>query len=513
MPDQKACSERLHWTGGWNSEPVWPCEPNINIVRSLAIQYLVAELPTPLDECLLEVSFFAEGGFNKLYQISYTGHHTSYLLRVALPIEPYYKTESEVATIAYLRANTSIPVPQVFAWDSNANNELRFEWILMAKIDGIPLFDVWRKVPWERKLELTETMAGLIKQLRDRKFDYIGGLYFKRAVDRGPRKLDSTVELSSLLIDMAVAKSPTADIESPSDVNQDESKPSTLGDSVGGEDAMVVVLQSTASVALLGGSEEVKKESSGIEREFCVNRIFDSLFFMASRLYLPGNRGPYRNSLEWLSAEIQVQREWIRNGPIEDDEDYGSDFAEEAPMMERLCHDYLKNLPTVFGDEEKRGSFTLHHSDLNAANILVHPETFEITGIVDWEMVNVAPEWKATEYPKFLQYMEPENDEEPPIPSYEDESDIAVYIRDRWDYRILRRHFDDVMNRSTEDDAIDDRLKTKAKRDCYELLPELTGMWNWAEDWLKTYKRTGVSKNGADRAKEVFGENESDTED
>ena len=516
MADEMSHSDRLHWTGGWNSEPVWPCEPDIEVVRSLAKRHLVSELPTPIDDTLLEISFFAEGGFNKLYQISYKSHHTNYLLRVALPIEPYYKTESEVATIAYLRANTSIPVPQVFAWDSNGENELRFEWILMAKIDGIPLFDVWRKVPWERKLKLTETIAAMVKQLRECKFDRIGGLYFKSAVERGPSKHENRVGVNSSLINLVVTKPPIADLESLNENGQDKSKSSNLANSADDEDAPVFVSTSAAAVEPLGESEVVESESSGDETEFCVDRIFDPLFFMASRLYLPGNRGPYQNSLEWLSAEIQVQLEWIRNGPIEGDEDYTSDFAEEAPMMERLCPEYLGNLPTVFRDEEKKGSFTLHHSDLNAANILVHPETFEITGIVDWEMINVVPEWKASEYPKFLQYMEPEDEEEPPIPSsYEDESDIAVYIRDRWDNRILRRHFDEAMKRLTGNAFdVNETLKlTKAKRDCFELIPELTGMWNWSEAWLRTYKRTGVSKNGADRAKEVKGENDSDAED
>ncbi len=507
-------ADRLHWTGGWNSEPVWPCEPDIEVVKSLAKQHLIAELPAPLDDALLAISFFAQGGFNKLYQISYTGHHTSYLLRVALSIEPYYKTESEVATIAYLRANTSIPVPEVFAWDSNGKNELGFEWILMAKIDGIPLFDVWRKVPWERKLKLTETIAGMVKQLRNCKFDRIGGLYFKSAVERGPSKIEHTAGLTSSLVALAATKAPTAVLESLSDTDQDDSTPSTLEHSIDAEAAQVSIFNSATAVRSHGESEVSKPKSSGDETEFCVDRIFDPLFFMGSRLYLPGTRGPYQNSLEWLSAEIHFQLEWIRNGPVQDDEDYTSDFMEEAPMMERLCPEYLEILQTVFGDEEKRGSFSLHHSDLNAANILIHPETFEITGIVDWELINVAPEWKASEHPKFLQYMEPEDEEEPPIPTYEDESDVAVYIRDRWDNRILRRHFDDVMKRLTGDsDVVEDTLKTKAKRDCFELIPELTGMWNWSAGWLKTYKRTGVSKNGADRAREVKGENDSDIED
>ena len=512
-----AHSARLHWTGGWNSEPIWPCEPDINVVRSLAKRHLVGELPNLLDDTLIEVTFFAEGGFNKLYQISYTGHHTSYLLRVALPIEPYYKTEGEVATIAYLRANTSIPVPQVFAWDSDGSNELRFEWILMAKIDGMPLSDVWRKMSWERKIDLTETIAGMVNQTRDCRFDCIGGLYFKSAVEPGPSKFKNTPasmpRSNASLTNLALKSSPIADLESPNITGQDNSRPLMLKDSVSCEDAHPAISTVTGPIENLEGCEVMNSRSSVDQTEFCVDRIFDSLFFMASRLYLPGNRGPYQNSLEWLSSEIRVQLEWIKNGPIKDDEDYTSEFGEDAPMMERLCHEYLENLPTVFRDEEEKGLFTLHHSDLNAANILVDPESFRIVGIVDWEMINVAPAWKASEHPKFLQYMEPEDEEEPPIPSYEDESDIAVYIRDRWDNRILRRHFDDVMKQLTGDDGIDeDTLKTKAKRDCYEMIQELTGMWIWSSRWLKTYKRTGISKNGADRAKEVDGEDVSDTE-
>lgn len=70
-----------------------------------------------------------------------------------------------------------------------------------------------------------------------------------------------------------------------------------------------------------------------------------------------------------------------------------------------------------------------------------------------------------------------------PVPSYEDEGDVAVYVRDRWYYRLLRRHFNAVMKRLTGDDGFIDHmlntkatLKTKAKPDCYELKPELIGI-------------------------------------
>ena len=500
-------SDRLHWTGGWDLEPVWPHDPDVNTIKLLAKRHLVTELPESFDDTRMEISFFTEGGFNKLYNIFYPGHHTSYLFRVTLPIEPYYKTESEVATIAYLRANTSIPVPQVFAWDSNGSNELHFEWILMARIDGVPLFDVWRKVPWEKKLELTGMIAGMVKQLRDRKFDCIGGLYFKSATKHEKTKPEIGQASDALQFGSSGDKTQVADCGLGEDKHQLEPKRSMMSNDAGNDDAPGAGVNIVSQGKRLNDSDRMRTEGCVDQADFCVGRIFDPLFFVSSRLYLQGDRGPYKSSIEWLRAEIHIQLEWIHNGPVENDPEYVGDFAKESPMMERLCREYLGVLPTIFGGEEAKDSFTLHHGDLNAANILVQPETFEITGIVDWELINVVPEWKASDHPQFLQFGEPEDEEEPLIPSYEDENDMDVIVRDRWDYRILRRHFDDVLKRLAGDNIIiDDTMSTKAKRHCHEFLPQLTDMWEWSKKWLKIYKTTGISQNGQ------FGESESESD-
>ena len=54
--------------------------------------------------------------------------------RVARRFMPRLKTESEVATMHYLRRNTSIPVPEVYHYDSNPYNRLGGEYILMSKV-------------------------------------------------------------------------------------------------------------------------------------------------------------------------------------------------------------------------------------------------------------------------------------------------------------------------------------------------------------------------------------------
>lgn len=603
MAKEEVHHETILWTRG---QPVWPRQPNIGIIRSLARHHLATELPSPLDDTLLKVSFFDEGGFNKLYEICYAGHDASYLLRVTVPIEPYYKTESEVATIAYLRANTTIPVPRVLAWNSSRDNELTFEWVLMEKMGGVSLFDVWRKMPWERKLELTKAIAGMVKQLRDQKFDRIGGLYFESAVHHQTTKIKKAakpkttrrvlpvdepqdelvdepthgpvdeavdeqmdepidellLELVNALIDEVVsesvdeplvagreagydaanmkasdtaipsalqrlpldvrsiadAQSPTVGLQyivndAPNEVKQIVSNDSAEPDGVHEAGAT-----GTSTVEPFRRSEKEKPTGSVGQADFIVGRMFDPLFYVGNRPYLSANRGPYRTSLEWLSALVCVQLEWIKNGPIEGDEEYGEDFEEDFPMIERLCKGFLNILPTICSDEEGPDSFCLHHSDLNAANILVDPDTFEITGIVDWEFINVVPVWRAFEHPVFLVNIEPMSEEEPPIPVYEDnEDEIAVYERDQWDERILRRHFDQTMDLLTQGDriCIDDAMKMKAKRDCREYIPALTDVWNWSKIWLKTYKTTGVSKNGNERSKEscVYEESNGDIED
>ena len=55
-------------------------------------------------------------------------------LRVARRFMPRLKTESEVATMRYLRERTNIPVPTVYHYDANPYNRLGGEYILMSKV-------------------------------------------------------------------------------------------------------------------------------------------------------------------------------------------------------------------------------------------------------------------------------------------------------------------------------------------------------------------------------------------
>lgn len=69
-------------------------------------------------------------------------------MRVALPVGPFFKTECEVTTLAYsvhplihhdlYTEHASLLLVKC----SSAVNELGFEWVLMGKIEGVPLADI-----------------------------------------------------------------------------------------------------------------------------------------------------------------------------------------------------------------------------------------------------------------------------------------------------------------------------------------------------------------------------------
>ena len=153
-----------------SQKPTWTVEPDISAVQNLSRQHLHL---TEAARC--DVEFYAQGGFNKLFEVD--TDIGSYLMRVALPVDPCYKTASEVATIDFVRARTNIPVPTIIAYDVSNENTLHFEWILMTLVPGRPLREAWRKMSMTKKEALVKQIAGYQAQLFDHKLDSIGNLY------------------------------------------------------------------------------------------------------------------------------------------------------------------------------------------------------------------------------------------------------------------------------------------------------------------------------------------------
>ncbi|KAH9477557.1 hypothetical protein JR316_0009779 [Psilocybe cubensis] len=123
------------------------------------------------------IKFLSAGTFHKAYLVT-LADHVQLVARVARRFMPRLKTESEVATIHYLRHKTNVPVSKIYHYDSNPYNRLGGEFILMSKAQGIPLSQVYHSLPYNDLVKLLKNLALIIIPLFAHRFSSIGSLYF-----------------------------------------------------------------------------------------------------------------------------------------------------------------------------------------------------------------------------------------------------------------------------------------------------------------------------------------------
>ncbi|THH32577.1 hypothetical protein EUX98_g1626 [Antrodiella citrinella] len=123
------------------------------------------------------VQFLGAGTFHKGYLITLVDG-AEVVARVARRFMPNLKTESEVATMRYLRERSNVPVPTVYHHDSNPYNRLGGEFIIMSKAVGVPLSKVFHTLDHNQLTALMQNMAMLLIPLFGHRFPKIGSLYF-----------------------------------------------------------------------------------------------------------------------------------------------------------------------------------------------------------------------------------------------------------------------------------------------------------------------------------------------
>ncbi|KAG4435592.1 hypothetical protein IFR05_008938 [Cadophora sp. M221] len=335
----------LEWvlgTFGW--VPQWTIQPDPAVVELLARRHLKI---APEVHC--QVTFHAEGAFNKLFKITTDANDFSFLLRVALPVDPFNKTNSEVATLQFVHKFTEIPSPRIFAFNDSADNELGFEWILMEMLPGVSLRERWRFMSEDAKRGLVKSVAKYQTQLFDLRFSGIGNLF----VD-----LKDSHFLDQLHTQTASDKDPMP----ASDLETEQKTSHTI-----------------AQLRPLG-------------------QMVSLAFFWGDRLQQDVPRGPFNSSEEWIRARLALvlaDQEQIISATSSDEDD-----IEEAEEVKLLANQLLGLIPHFFPSVEAEES-VLFHDDLSMQNILVDNDG-KITGVVDWECVSALPLWRACTLPEFL---------------------------------------------------------------------------------------------------------------
>ncbi|KAF3293417.1 hypothetical protein TWF132_004736 [Orbilia oligospora] len=162
----------IEWRSGlFGSQPVWKVEPSIDIVTDIMRSKIqeISQHEESNENSMPTATFLGGGAFNKLYLMN--RYKSSWILRLTLPVDPYYKTVSEVATINLIRTSTSLPVPEIITHYSGSvegfsnDGNLGLEWILMTKLPGKNLRNAWYEMDIGIKMRFVELLADKLHEL------------------------------------------------------------------------------------------------------------------------------------------------------------------------------------------------------------------------------------------------------------------------------------------------------------------------------------------------------------
>ncbi|KAL8325697.1 hypothetical protein RB597_008797 [Gaeumannomyces tritici] len=181
----------------------WKKKPTCSDIYDLLRFYLGRNLLPAGFPDIFAVQPFSSGDFNVLFKV--TLHHragdlrqqpffakypSQFLVRVGLPIAPYYKIESEVATILFAHAHC-VPTPRVLFFDSSAKNPLGLDCMFLEIAKGESVMETCKQAriradggPWDpRKTSgLTLRAAGqataAMRPMWGQQFESYGSLYW-----------------------------------------------------------------------------------------------------------------------------------------------------------------------------------------------------------------------------------------------------------------------------------------------------------------------------------------------
>jgi len=158
MAQQEQRFEGLQWVKSLTFDltpqvPQWTIEPNLESMKCM----IEEDRQSQGQEVVVSFLANCKGLHNKIYNVQ-VGSQT-FAMRVSLPVDPQYKTLSEVATVGWMWHFTSLPVPKIISYHANRDNLLGFEWILMEKMPGKPLADVWKSMQFSAKVQLVRKLA------------------------------------------------------------------------------------------------------------------------------------------------------------------------------------------------------------------------------------------------------------------------------------------------------------------------------------------------------------------
>lgn len=377
------------------------------------------------------IEFLSSGTFHKAYLITLSDH-SELVAGVARRYMPRLKTESEVATMHYLREHTNIPVPTVYHYDSNPYNRLGGEYILMSKAPGVPLATVFHSLSYSELVKLLENLAAMILPLFAHRFNEIGSLY----LGPNPHVPVSSSAATPKAVSLPYSAFPFSPTLSSSNLS------SKLNNKLGARVTREFHVGPIMSWPFFGSNRGELTHPTELNRgpwrsqsayfASCAQREIDGVISenegrsAPHRLHLdpdeiqssrhhrlkavPGDESD--DSDEWNLEESEDEWEGPGDAMYRDyrrmqrstflvahlsqrEERVRKEMERWVGMMERLVKATLDDVPESFG---------LDCHDLSLENIFVDAkDNSKITCIIDWESTTTRPLWQCAHLPAFVQ--------------------------------------------------------------------------------------------------------------
>ncbi|PYH43505.1 phosphotransferase family protein [Aspergillus saccharolyticus JOP 1030-1] len=114
------------------------------------------------------------------------------ILRISGDHVPRIKTENETAILTWLREHTSIPVPEVVAFDVTSVNPVGREYLICTRCPGQAISDIYSTLSEAQLDSILLQLMHILLELHQHRFPRIGGLAFdeqqqqQRSITVGP---------------------------------------------------------------------------------------------------------------------------------------------------------------------------------------------------------------------------------------------------------------------------------------------------------------------------------------
>ncbi|TCD68756.1 hypothetical protein EIP91_009902 [Steccherinum ochraceum] len=413
-----------------------PFQVDRKLLKDIVVEKMGAEVA--------RIQFLGAGTFHKGYLITLVDGR-EVIARVARRFMPNLKTESEVATMRYLRERTNIPVPVVYHYDSNPFNRLGGEFIIMSKAIGVPLSRVYHTLDHSQLLSLMENMAMFLIPLFSHRFPKIGSLYFDAEPEPDseatptiptPTATQATPTAASFIpraLAMTQAASPRPPIhygrKTDFHIGPIISWPffgSNRGELEHPQEVPRGPWPSTYSYLI----SCVEREITGVIRENEGKAAPHKLHldpdevqssFHHHTMALPGDASDKSDEWDWEESEEEwegpgdsMYRDYRRMQRTtflvahmqEREERVKEEMSRFVSLMEKLGVQRREEGDAGGGGGGGKGGeeFALDCHDLSLENVFVDEHDHsKITSIIDWESTTTRPLWAAAHVPPFLQ--------------------------------------------------------------------------------------------------------------